>query len=89
VKSLMTEASTISRRPSRGRAVHDPQALTSRQQELILYCVDRGYYLIPRRATLRELGMELGISAASLSLSLRRAEAKIISDHAKAARGQV
>lgn len=52
--------------------------LTSRQAELLQYCVTRGYYAIPRRATLRQLGKELGLSTTSLSLALRRAEGKII-----------
>ena len=58
----------------RGHDVH----LTARQAELLKHCVQRGYYSIPRRMTLRELGAEIGISATSLSLALRRAEAKII-----------
>lgn len=52
--------------------------LTARQAELLVHCVKRGYYDIPRRATLRVLGAELGITATSLSLALRRAEGKII-----------
>ena len=53
-------------------------SLTPRQAELLRYCVSRGYCAIPRRATLRRLGQELGISTTSLSLALRRAEAKIV-----------
>lgn len=56
----------------------DDVRLTARQAELLRHCVKRGYYSIPRRMTLRELGSEIGISATSLSLALRRAEAKII-----------
>jgi predicted DNA binding protein len=52
--------------------------LTPRQAELLGHCIKRGYYDIPRKATLRTLGAELGITATSLSLALRRAEAKII-----------
>lgn len=52
--------------------------LTARQAELLAHCIKRGYYDIPRRATLRILGAELGITATSLSLALRRAEGKII-----------
>lgn len=56
--------------------------LTPRQAELLQYCVTRGYYSIPRRASLRRLSSELGISTTSLSIALRRAEAKIILAHA-------
>jgi len=55
--------------------------LTKRQAELLRFCVARGYYSIPRRATLRRLSGELGISTTSLSLALRRAEGKIILAH--------
>ncbi len=52
--------------------------LTARQQELLLHCFEEGYYEIPRRSTLRLLAKGLGISSASLSLVLRRAEAKVV-----------
>lgn len=52
--------------------------LTPRQAEILAHCIERGYYTIPRRVTLRTLGAELGITATSLSLALRRAEAKIV-----------
>lgn len=61
-----------------GTTQPDSVRLTARQAELLRHCVQRGYYSIPRRTTLRELGAEIGISATSLSLALRRAEAKII-----------
>ena len=59
-----------------------PPALTKRQSELLLYCISHGYYTIPRRATLRTLSGQLGISTTSLSLALRRAEGKIIMAYA-------
>lgn len=60
----------------------DMPPLTARQAELLQYCVARGYYSIPRRASLRRLSGELGISTTSLSIALRRAEGKIILAHA-------
>lgn len=63
--------------PSRRAGALAPP-ITPRQAELLQYCVERGYYSIPRRAPLRRLARELGISTTSLSLALRRAEAKII-----------
>lgn len=52
--------------------------LTERQDELLRYCVERGYYSIPRGISLGTLAQPLGISTTSLSLALRRAEAKIV-----------
>jgi hypothetical protein len=67
----------------RGRDDEPPAPpLTPRQAELLQYCVMRGYYSIPRRASLRRLSGELGISTTSLSIALRRAEGKIILAHA-------
>lgn len=56
----------------------DTPPLTERQDELLRFCVERGYYSIPRRISLQTLTKDLGISTTSLSLALRRAEAKII-----------
>jgi hypothetical protein len=67
--------------PSASARAHDDRTnLTDRQLDVLLHCLGRGYYEIPRRSTLRALGLELGITATSLSLLLRRAEAKIIQD---------
>jgi predicted DNA binding protein len=67
--------------PSASVKAHDDRTnLTERQLDVLLHCLRRGYYEIPRRSTLRTLGQELGITATSLSLLLRRAEAKIIRD---------
>src|SRR5688500_13432068 len=52
--------------------------LTRRQKEILLHCVARGYYEIPRRSTLRSLAAELGISPTTLSLVLRRAERAVV-----------
>ncbi|MHB1261418.1 MAG: helix-turn-helix domain-containing protein [Thermoplasmatota archaeon] len=61
-----------------GRDAHKTAVLTARQEELLLHCYAEGYYEIPRRSTLRSLAKGLGISSASLSLVLRRAEAKVV-----------
>jgi predicted DNA binding protein len=59
-------------------------ALTARQRSLLLHCYAGGYYEIPRRATLRAMAKGLGISATTLSLVLRRAEAKVVAAYALA-----
>lgn len=58
-------------------------SLTPRQEEVLLFCVRAGYYEIPRRKTLRALAVDLGISVTSLSLILRRAEAKLVQGFAR------
>ncbi|HJQ93180.1 MAG TPA: helix-turn-helix domain-containing protein [Candidatus Thermoplasmatota archaeon] len=65
-----------------GREMHKAALLTARQEELLLHCYGKGYYEIPRRSTLRALAKGLAISSASLSLVLRRAEAKVVAAHA-------
>lgn len=52
--------------------------LTDRQQEILRTALTAGYYDIPRRATQRDLAVELGLSRGTIGDHLRRAEAKII-----------
>jgi predicted DNA binding protein len=59
-----------------------PRGLTARQAELLVFCIEKGYYRIPRHVTLRQLAAAQGISSVSLSLTLRRAEALIIQQYA-------
>lgn len=56
-------------------------ALTRHQEAILDECVAAGYYSIPRKATLRQLARKLGMSPTSLSLTLRRAEARIIASY--------
>jgi len=79
VRADAADASRVAALLEAGSAAEAPiPVLTHRQAELLQYCVTRGYYSIPRRASLRVLSGELGISTTSLSLALRRAEAKIV-----------
>lgn len=59
----------------------DLDLLTPRQHDVVHQCLLRGYYAIPRRTTLRTLAKDLGISTTSLSLLLRRAEARLVQHH--------
>lgn len=52
--------------------------LTPGQEEAVRAAADAGYYLIPRALTLHELAASLGVSPASLSERLRRAEARLV-----------
>lgn len=57
---------------------HPTPLLTPGQEEAVRAAAKAGYYLIPRALTLHELAESLGVSPASLSERLRRAEARLI-----------
>lgn len=63
--------------------VDDPASsddgLTDRQRELLLAAVEQGYYETPRRATLTEVAASMGISKATGSDVLHRAEETVVS----------
>ncbi|MFC7135557.1 helix-turn-helix domain-containing protein [Halobaculum litoreum] len=50
----------------------DPFGLTDTQRRSLALAIDRGYFEVPRRTTLRELAGELGVSEQSLSETVRR-----------------
>ena len=54
--------------------------LTDKQYETIMLAHRKGYYEIPRKSTLEEIGGELGIKRIACQERIRRAEKKII-DH--------
>lgn len=55
-----------------------PGLLTAPQADALRYAVGSGYYKIPRPLNLRQLAQRLGISSASLSERLRRAEGRVL-----------
>jgi len=61
---------------SGGESVAD--GLTDRQQEALVTANEMGYFEIPRTATLGDVAAALGISAASASERLRRAQAELV-----------
>lgn len=58
----------------------DPAAdvLTDRQREVLLAALDRGYYDTPRESTLTEVAEALGVSKATCSDVLHRAEGRLV-----------
>lgn len=54
--------------------------LTDAQREALLVAHERGYFDSPRRATLAEVGEELGISQQALGARLRRATRRLVDD---------
>ncbi len=57
--------------------------LTDKQYETIMLAHRNGYYEIPRRITLEEVGEELGIKRVACQERIRRAEQKIINYYVK------
>ncbi|UPM42646.1 helix-turn-helix domain-containing protein [Halocatena salina] len=54
-------------------------ALTDRQFEVLRTALDLGYFEVPREASLAELATELGCAESTVSVTLRKAEAAIVS----------
>jgi hypothetical protein len=50
----------------------DGLALTPKQREALAVAIDRGYFDVPRRATLAEVAAELGVSDTATSQRIRR-----------------
>ena len=53
-------------------------ALTDRQQEVLEVARERGYYEIPRQASVREIADEIGCSKSTAADHLRKAEARLV-----------
>lgn len=56
-----------------------PYGLTAKQEELLLAAVRSGYFDVPRRTSLVELGERLGISDSAASQRLRRGVNRVLS----------
>lgn len=54
-------------------------ALTDRQFEVLQTALDLGYFEVPREASLAELAAELGCAKSTVSVTLRKAQATIVS----------
>ncbi len=59
----------------------DEKALTERQETIIQIALEKGYFDFPERIALRELAKSLGISAATLTETLRRAQKRLLTEH--------
>lgn len=54
--------------------------LTDRQDEALRIAYERGYFDIPRRASLEDVAEELGVTPSSVSERLRRAQTQLIEE---------
>lgn len=55
-----------------------PYGLTETQQRVLLLAIERGYFEVPRRATLRDIAAELDVSEQSVSETIRRGANKVL-----------
>jgi len=56
------------------------EELTDRQQEALRIAYERGYFEIPRKASLEDVAEELDVAASSVSERLRRAQTQLIEE---------
>lgn len=63
-----------------GDAEPPGDGLTDRQREALRIAYERGYFDIPRKASLDDVADELGVSASSVSERLRRAQTQLIEE---------
>ena len=56
----------------------EEEILTKRQEEIIRYAFEHGYYEVPKKITLEELGTAFDISKSTVSVIIRDAEKKLI-----------
>ncbi len=55
--------------------------LTARQTTLLIIAIERGFFDFPRGISLRQLARETGVSTASLSETLRRAQRNALNEY--------
>lgn len=55
-----------------------PFGLTETQQRVLSLAIERGYFEVPRRATLRDIAAELDVSEQSVSETIRRGANKVL-----------
>lgn len=63
-----------------GDAEAPGEGLTDRQREALRTAYERGYFEIPRRATLADVAAELDVSTSAASERLRRAQTELIEE---------
>ncbi len=59
----------------------DGSVLTDHQRRVLERAVELGYYETPRRVTLSELAVDLGVAKSTLSETLHRAESNLVRRH--------
>jgi predicted DNA binding protein len=60
------------------------EVLTSRQEDILRYAMEKGYYDDPKRITLVELAREFDVSNSTVSEMLRKSQRKLMGEYFKA-----
>jgi predicted DNA binding protein len=63
-------------------AVETPDLLTDQQRRLLVTAVEEGYYDTPRECTLTELAQVVGLAKSTASVTLHRAEERVLKEFA-------
>ena len=56
----------------------EPSLLTEEQERILLRAYQMGYYDYPKRATLKDLAWEFGVSVSTIAETMRRIEKKLV-----------
>ena len=85
--SKLSEVSEVHDVPLTVERVHEVTApkigqydVTSKQREMLMLALERGYFAMPRRVTMAELADELGISTGAASERFRRGLTNLVSN---------
>jgi predicted DNA binding protein len=62
--------------------VETPELLTDQQRRLLVTAVEEGYYDTPRECTLTELAEAVDLAKSTASVTLHRAEERVIKEFA-------
>ncbi|MCE7742209.1 MAG: hypothetical protein GOP50_07090 [Candidatus Heimdallarchaeota archaeon] len=83
LKKLQDRFSTIQLRALSSKPTETIQdLLTDKQYKAIELAFRKGYYEIPRKCTLEELSVELGIKRVAMQERIRRAESRLMKEYA-------
>lgn len=85
VKSLMHDLASenVNGEVVKISKLKDDEELTARQENILQIALERGYFEIPKKVTLRQLAKVLDISPATLTEILRRGQKRILQQHFK------
>lgn len=75
------EDKKISVEVNQKRNLNDSELLTARQEQILGFAFERGYFEFPKKIGLKELATQTGIKTSTLSEILRRGQKKILAEY--------
>jgi predicted DNA binding protein len=63
------------------KALEDKDLLTARQEQILSFAFERGYFEFPKKIGLKELAAQTGIRTSTLAEILRRGQKKILAEY--------